>query len=110
MKQRLSLILCCLATASCRVDSQHPVQLELRTEAPANLLATCISQNYDGAFPRLYPVEAAGTAKAYEAYDGLRVEISDEGNSRLISLWSPESSSDKQASYLRKCVRMVEAP
>lgn len=72
-------------------------------------LSTCISQNYDNVFPRLFPAPEKGAAKVFGTYNGMKIIVADEGQLRKVSMLSAKEPTARMRSYLRKCVRIAEA-
>lgn len=105
---RAPLIFCCLAVA-CSPNPEQAFSLELGSHAPAELLATCISQNYDSTFPRFFPAVGNDEDRTFRTYNGIEIIVADEGDRRKITVRSSTRLTENMLTYLQKCVSMSEA-
>ena len=109
MRPPTIMILCYLSLAGCGAEADETLRLHIQSEASAEFLATCISQNIEGAFPRFFPTEKADAARAFETYNGIRATVVDEGAARMILVQSTRPLTESMNSYVHFCVRTAEA-
>ncbi|MBU0557346.1 MAG: hypothetical protein KKD64_04055 [Alphaproteobacteria bacterium] len=108
MRSLTFLILGCFSLAACGADTDDTLRLRVESGASAELLAKCISQDFDGVFPRFFPAGEEGAAKSFETYNGIRAEVVDEGSTRVIFVRSPHPLAERMKSYVHRCVRVAE--
>lgn len=92
-----------LMLSGCGAADDADVQLELRSAEPLDFIATCISQDWDGVFPRFFPADASDERKEFHTYNGTAVSISSEGDHRTIRILASTPLSKQQIAYARKC-------
>lgn len=92
-----------LMVSGCGAADEADLQLEVRSAEPLDFIATCISQDWDGVFPRLFPAGASDGRKEFRTYNGTAVSISSEGDHRTIRILAPTPLPEEQIAYARKC-------
>lgn len=63
----------------------------------------CVSQNWQGAFPRFFPSNRTRVGKTFQTYNGINVQIMHDGPRRTILVRSTNPLADEMIDYLRKC-------
>lgn len=109
MLKTLALIGVFSALSGCDYQEQDTVGLELKSTATADNLATCISQDFEAAFPRFFPTRGNGVQRSFETYNGISVAIEDGEEIRTVIVSSPVTLTSNQMSYLRQCIGIAEA-
>ncbi len=109
MLKTLALICVFSVLSGCDFQEQDTVGLELESTATADNLATCISQDFESAFPQFFPIRGNGIQRSFETYNGISVAVEDGGEVRTVTVSSPVTLTSKQMSYLRQCIEMGEA-
>lgn len=95
--------------SACSGPEADTVSTHFESSASVDLLATCISQNYESAFPRFFPDEEGMAQRVFKTIDGITVAIEDEARRRRITFSSPQALTSNQADYIRRCITMSEA-
>jgi len=95
--------------SACSSPEADTLVTDFESSASGDLLATCISQNYQAAFPRFFPDEEGTSQRVFKTYDGITVAIVDGAERRRITVSSPQALTSNQADYIRSCIAMSEA-
>jgi len=109
MFKALAFIFVFFVLSGCDFQEQDTVGLELKSSATADNLVTCISQDFESAFPRFFPSPGDGIQRSFETYNGISVAIEDGEEVRTVTVSSPVTLTSKQMSYLKQCTEMAEA-
>ena len=72
-------------------------------------MATCLSQDIGGAFPRWFPSGSEESFRSFKAYDGSRFQISKTSNGSRVEFFGPDALSEKQRGYVAECEAMTLA-
>ena len=95
--------------SACSSPEADTLVTDFESSASGNVLATCISQNYESAFPRFFPDEEGTSQRVFKTYNGITVAIADGAERRRITVSSPQALTANQANYIRRCIAMSEA-
>lgn len=98
-----------LVLSACNGPEADALSTHFESSASVDLLATCISQNYESAFPRFFPYEEGTPQRVLKTIDGITVAIEDDAGRRRITVSSPQTLTSNQADYIRQCIAMSEA-
>ena len=79
------------------------MQLVVTSDETADRLARCIGQNWDGAFPRLFPSRESDEKETFSTYNNIVVSIASKGDTREIIVRSSTKLSEQMVGYVRKC-------
>ncbi|MCB2080073.1 MAG: hypothetical protein KDE55_20555 [Novosphingobium sp.] len=103
------LVIPLLALSACDSSENEAMSTSFVSSASVDLLASCISQDHDAAFPRLFPYDKAPGRRVFKTYNGIAVTIEVEAGSRRITVSSSQALTSNQTNYIRKCISMTEA-
>tara|TARA_Y100000296_G_scaffold22363_1_gene26432 strand:- start:2353 stop:2649 length:297 start_codon:yes stop_codon:yes gene_type:complete len=95
--------------SACSSPEADTLVTDFESSASGNVLATCISQNYESAFPRFFPDEEGTSQRVFKTHNGITVAIADGAERRRITVSSPQALTSNQANYIRRCIAMSEA-
>lgn len=109
--RRIALLLA-LCTVAC--TGEDPSGEEVRFQGVSNFslddVATCVSQDINSVFPRLFPTEEGSNHKAFHSYNGLAIDLKRLDKSVSLELRWDQPLDSSQEEYLRFCLeRAYEA-
>jgi hypothetical protein len=95
--------------SACSSPEADALVTRFESSASVDLLATCISQNYESPFPRFFPDEEGTAQRVFKTIGGITVAIAGGAERRRITVSSPQALTSNQADYIRRCIAMSEA-
>jgi hypothetical protein len=99
-----------LFLAACSESSDvEAVQFQGTSEFQFNDVATCISQDLNSAFPRLFPVAETKDRKSFRSYNGLAIHLQNSGQLVELELRWDRPLDPDQKEYLRFCLERAYA-
>lgn len=80
------------------------VQFEGKSDLDFDDVTTCISQDIESVFPRLFPAGENEYSKTFRSYDGLYIDIRRAQESVILQLRWDHALTSRQVEYLRFCL------
>ena len=98
-----------LLLGACQAQSDHPRQMDFHAHASLKGMVTCLSQDYDSAFPRWFPARADKNSKSFQTYNNMLMTVSKSADGSRVEIFSSDELTESQRAYIEKCERMVAA-
>lgn len=93
-----------LMLSSCGyADESKEPDIRVSSNNSIEFLAQCVSQDWDSAFPRMFPASSSKNERSFRTYDGILITIRDLNTSRFIEVRTSKSLNSAMIRYLRKC-------
>jgi hypothetical protein len=79
-----------------------PISFQIHSADTESFLAQCVSQNWDNAFPRFFPMKGQ-VNRTFRTYNRIVVSIVPEEQGQLLVARTPVKLTPEMVAYLRKC-------
>lgn len=104
------MLLTLLLAACSDTSGVEHVQFKGSSEFELDDVATCISQDINSVFPRLFPTDESPNHKTFRSYNGLVIDLQESDESVRLELRWDQPLDPGQKEYLRFCLeRAYEA-